>query len=118
MSEFYKNLTCICCPLGCGLTVNKNGSLYEVSGNGCERGRKYAVTECTAPVRTLTTTVRCSDGRLVPVRSETPLPKEKLMECMKYINSVTIGLPVKAGEKVVIDIAGTGIDMIATCDAG
>lgn len=37
-----KNLICICCPLGCPLTVTlENGEVISVTGNTCPRGAAY-----------------------------------------------------------------------------
>lgn len=38
-----RELTCICCPLGCQITaVTENKTVVGVSGNHCPRGAKYA----------------------------------------------------------------------------
>jgi len=36
-----ENMTCIVCPVGCRLnvTLDDNGSICEVSGNNCKRGK-------------------------------------------------------------------------------
>ena len=56
------SLTCIGCPLGCTVNVVKSGNTIEsISGNTCKRGYDYAQTEVLAPVRTVTSTVRCRE---------------------------------------------------------
>lgn len=41
-----RELTCICCPLGCQITaVTENKTVVSVSGNHCPRGAKYAEAE-------------------------------------------------------------------------
>ena len=107
-------MTCISCPMGCEITVTKNGEEFHVEGNRCKRGAAYAYTECTHPVRVLTSTVRAVNGELVPIRSEKPIPKESMKACMEQINRTVIFLPVKAGDAVIPDIGGTGTDMIVT----
>ena len=38
-----KHLTCICCPLGCRITVLLDGNeIANISGNTCKRGEEYA----------------------------------------------------------------------------
>ena len=38
-----KELTCICCPMGCALSVELEGSnVLTVKGNTCKRGDTYA----------------------------------------------------------------------------
>ena len=61
-----RNLTCIVCPRGCDLFVEiEDGKVISVGGNACRRGLSYAESECTHPVRTVTSTMACEDGRVV-----------------------------------------------------
>lgn len=105
-----KNLTCIVCPIGCDLQVELEGNkVVSVSGNTCPRGKKYAEDECTAPKRTVTSTVKTDDGRLLPVKTETAIPKEKIFECMNIINKCTVKAPVKIGDVIAEDVFGSRI---------
>lgn len=116
-----KKLTCICCPLGCSIEADmQGGSVVAVRGNGCPNGEKYAHTELTAPVRTLTSTVALvnskSGMRLAPVRSSELIPKDKLFDCMKEIANISVSAPVRIGNTVLQNAAGTGISIIITRD--
>lgn len=116
-----KKLTCICCPLGCSIEADmQDGSVVAVRGNGCPNGEKYAHTELTAPVRTLTSTVALANSksgmRLAPVRSSEPIPKDKLFDCMKEIANISVSAPVRIGDTVLQNAAGTGISIIITRD--
>lgn len=114
-----RTMTCIVCPVGCSLKVKLvDGRVEEVTGNTCEKGFDYAVTECTNPVRTLTSTVRVKGGELpvVPVKSDKPIPKGLMLPCMKVLNKVSLSAPVKIGDTVVRDILGTGADIVVTRD--
>ena len=54
-----KELTCICCPVGCALTVIiADDSSVTVTGNRCPRGAAYGEKEVTHPTRIVTSTVR------------------------------------------------------------
>ena len=53
-----KEFTCIICPRGCRLSVDDN---MNVTGNFCPRGKQYAVSELTNPVRTITSSVTTRD---------------------------------------------------------
>lgn len=111
-----KNITCIVCPMGCNLEISyKAGKVTDISGYTCKRGLDYGWNESTNPVRVLTTTVRVENGRLpvLPVKSEKPLPKALLFECMKVINSVIVKVPVVYGDIIVENILDTGINIIA-----
>lgn len=86
-----RELTCIVCPMGCHIKVLSDGDqIVSITGNTCPRGKEYAVTECTHPVRTLTTTIKCTDGRLLPVKTKKPIPKEKIREYMDFINNLLV----------------------------
>lgn len=112
-----KEMTCIICPLGCTLVCElSDNKLISVSGNTCPRGAKYAEDECINPRRCVTSTVICEDNSLLPVKTDRPIPKDKVMECMKIINSVTAPLPVSAGDVIIEDVFGSNI--IATKDSG
>ena len=117
-----KNLICVSCPLGCPIEVEiENGEVVSVTGNTCKRGDAYARAEITNPVRSLTTSVKVENGLhpVVPVKSSGPVPKDKMFDCMKEINSVTVKAPVKIGDVVIENILGLGVDIVATnCDSG
>ncbi len=103
-------LTCIICPKGCRITVtaDENGIL-KTEGNSCPRGREYAVNECTNPLRTVTTTVRCDNGEVAAVKTDRPIPKEKIFDCMKIINNCIAHLPVSIGDVIIKDVFGSNI---------
>ncbi len=109
-------LTCIICPRGCALevTLGDGGEVLEVRGNACPRGKSYAITECTAPVRTVTTTALCTDGAVVPVKTSRPVPKGKIGEVMKEINSATVPNGATVGDVLIRGVAGTDADVVIT----
>ncbi|MBR5225906.1 MAG: DUF1667 domain-containing protein [Clostridia bacterium] len=111
------NLICIGCPLGCPLTVEMEGNeVKSVSGNTCPRGDAYAKKELTNPTRIVTSTVRVSGGKLamVSVKTQSDIPKDKIFECVKAPKDVDMVAPVKIGDVVLENVAGTGVNVIAT----
>ena len=105
-----RQLTCIVCPMGCDLEIEiQNSKPIEVKGNTCYRGYEYAVSECTHPERTVTTTVKCSDGRFVPVKTSSPIPKEEMFNLMKKLSEITISLPINAGDVIIKNIYGADV---------
>ena len=105
-----RKLTCIVCPLGCQLTVELSGKeVVKVEGNTCPRGAEYAKNECTNPQRTVTSTVRTENGGLVSVKTDRPIPKEKMVECMALINGAVAKLPVCIGDVILEDVFGSNI---------
>lgn len=115
-----KELTCINCPLGCNVSVTvEDGEITNITGNNCKRGEVYARNELSNPVRVVTSTARVdgSDQYSVSVKTEEPIPKGKIMEVMEEINKAHIAAPVAIGDTVIEDVAGTGINIIATSKA-
>ncbi len=112
-----RNLTCISCPMGCPLTVVLNDQeVVSVSGNTCKRGDIYARKEVTNPTRIVTTTVRVEDGSadMVSVKTKEDVPKGKIFECVEALKNVTVKAPVHIGDVIVSNVAGTGVDIVAT----
>ncbi len=114
-----KEIICTVCPRGCHINVvGSENEVKSLDGYGCKRGVEYASAEFISPVRILTTTVKIdgNDADLLPVRSNKPLPKNKLFECMEVIKKTSVKLPVKQYDVVVANICGCGADIVATKD--
>lgn len=108
-----RNLICIVCPKGCHLEIDEK---LNVKGNGCIRGKNYAISELTNPVRTITTTINVTNGKItsLPVRTSMPIPKNMIFPVMKYLNKIKVSAPVKIGDIIVKDILGTKSNIVAT----
>ena len=105
-----RNLTCIVCPIGCSMEVEIiDGEVISVTGNTCPRGEKYAISECTNPERMVTTTIRTENGKVLPVKTDRPIPKDKVFECMNIINNHICKLPVKVKDVIIEDVFGANI---------
>ncbi|MGI6263835.1 MAG: DUF1667 domain-containing protein [Succiniclasticum sp.] len=112
-----KVMNCIMCPMGCEMTVTMDhGKFVSVKGNTCPRGAKYAEQEVTDPKRMLTTTVRIRGGLLplLPVVSADVMPKGKVAAAVEFLRHVEVDAPVKAGQVIVPDILGTGVNIVAS----
>lgn len=110
-------LTCIGCPMGCPLTVERqNGRIISVTGNTCKRGEIYARKEITAPTRIVTTTVKVTGGNaeMVSVKTENDIPKDKIFDCIRSLKKVSVKAPVRIGDVILSDVCKTGTDIIAT----
>lgn len=115
-----RQLTCIGCPMGCQLTATiENGVATTVTGNTCKRGDSYARKECVAPARTVTGTVRCTGGAapVVSVRTAGEVPKEKVFDVARALNTAVAHLPIHPGDVIIADVCGTGINVVATKSA-
>lgn len=112
-----RELICIGCPMGCPLTVELEGSeVTSVTGHTCKRGEVYARKEVLSPTRIVTSTVRVEGGRadMVSVKTREDIPKGKIFDCVRALKGVTVQAPVHIGDVIVPDVAGTGVDIVAT----
>lgn len=103
--------------MGCLVSVElEDGAIGEISGNSCPHGKEYAEKELTYPERTLTSTIPVDGGeiRMVPVKTALDIPKDKIFEAMAQVRKMRLTAPIEAGNTVIKNIAGTGIDIIAT----
>ena len=112
-----RELTCICCPVGCALTVVTEGdNSVTVTGNRCPRGAAYGEKEVTNPTRIVTSTVRVEGypDTVVSVKTASDIPKGRINDCMKALAKVTATAPVHVGDVIVENIADTGVNIVAT----
>ena len=133
-----RNLTCIVCPIGCALVVEgeEQGAsaaadedgfpALTITGNRCPRGAVYAQEEVRAPKRVVTATCPIdaavsargagrglyAPGR-IPVKTLSPCPREKIPSLLADIYKTKVSVPVKAGDTVIADWNGEGINVIA-----
>lgn len=113
-----KQLVCIGCPRGCRLTIDEKDGEYIVTGNTCPRGKEFAISEMTAPKRTICSTVKTAfpDVPVLPVRVSDDIPREKIFDVMREINAVTLKERIGSGDAVIKNVLGLGVDVIATSD--
>ena len=102
--------------MGCALRVEVRGEEITVQGNTCPRGEKYAKDEIVCPVRMVTSTLRLSGGAIarVPVKTAREVPKQRVLDCMAEIRRAGAKAPVRVGDVLIRDCAGTGVDVVAT----
>lgn len=115
-----RELTCICCPMGCSLTVAMEEGAIKVTGNSCNRGIEYGRKEVLSPTRIVTSSVPVIGGNfdMVSVKTSQDIPKDKIFDCMKEIRKVTVQAPVSIGDVILADCAGTGVAVVATRNVG
>ena len=115
-----RELTCVVCPAGCRITVTlEDGAIVKIEGNTCLRGKTYAESEVTHPVRTLTSTVRIETGTgvfMLPVRTDRPIPRESLFDAMKLVRAYRAKAPVRTGDKLIENFIEEGTCLIACKD--
>ena len=108
-----KEMTCIVCPRGCHLVVDDD---LNVTGNFCPRGKAYAISELTHPVRMITSTVRVinRENVVASVKTSEAIDKDKMFDVIDLINSLSIEAPCHVGDVLIHNVFGTNVDIIIT----
>lgn len=97
----------------------ENCRVVKITGHQCPKGEKYALAEIENPVRILTSTV-LTDGlplKLVPVRTNKPIPKDKLLPAMEELGKIRLKIHVRPGDVIVTNFLEPGVNLIATREA-
>ncbi|ALV62652.1 hypothetical protein ADU37_CDS09530 [Thermococcus sp. 2319x1] len=110
-------LTCIVCPMGCTMEVEiENGKVKEVSGYKCPRGKEWAIEEVISPKRVVMSVIKVKDGKLptVSVKTDRPVPKEKIPELMKLLAKIEVKAPVEVGQVILEKPLNLDVKVVAT----
>jgi CxxC motif-containing protein len=109
-------ITCISCPLGCEIETVAEGDEIRLEGNRCPRGEAYAMKELLNPERVVTSSILVENGicPLVSVKTSAPIPKARILDLVKALREVKINAPVTIGQKIICNVLGLGIDVVAT----
>ena len=109
-------ITCINCPVGCRMEVTHEGEeVISVKGNTCKRGDAYARQECVSPLRMVTAVAPVKNREMpVSLKTRTPIPKRLIDDCMRAVMEKEFVAPIAAGDVLVENVCGTGVDVIAT----
>ena len=112
-----KEMICILCPVGCHLTIDIENN-YKVTGNSCPKGEIYGKEELIAPKRVVTSIIRVEGGihHMVPVKTDKPIPKELIFDCMNLLKNIKIKSPRKVGDVILENILGTDSNIVLTRD--
>lgn len=105
-------ITCVCCPRGCAVTVDDSGA---VSGNGCRNGHAYALQQLRDPLRRVTGEVRVRGAAIdrCPVKTDRPVPAERLAEIEAVLRTAVVEVPVYVSQVLLRDLCGTGANLVA-----
>jgi CxxC motif-containing protein len=129
--------------MGCSLVVEEGEPgadgfpVLTITGNRCPRGAVYAQEEVRSPKRVVTATCAIAEEagpsgdavpagrpagfagpRRVPVKTSGPCPREKIDALLKEIYRTRVKLPVRAGDKILPNWDGLGIDVVAVRGLG
>ncbi|EPR13120.1 DUF1667 domain-containing protein [Ruminiclostridium papyrosolvens] len=113
-----REIVCIVCPNGCRMNVayEGNNKVTLVENASCKKGEEYAVNEIQFPKRSITSTVGVINGvlPLVSVRTDKPIPKEKIAAALDEIKKIRLEAPVTFHQVIINDLLGTGAKLIST----
>ena len=114
-----KVIRCIVCPTGCAIQAVDDGKgNVTFEGHTCKRGLEYAEQEYFEPKRILTTTMRVENGflPLIPVRTDTPILKDKLKDVLKEIAKIKVQPPIMMGDKLIENVLDLDANVVASRD--
>lgn len=121
MSETVSGeFVCVVCPNGCAIDAEfvrgEAPRLISAVGARCARGDKWVKQEIEEPMRTIATSVlvRGGDWPCASVRTQSPIPLEKVPGVMDALRGVVIDAPLRIGQIVVKNPAGTETNVIVT----
>lgn len=106
--------TCIVCPIGCNLKIEKVDNEIKVSGNLCPRGEAYGKSEITNPTRIVTCSI-INKSKIYYVKTTQPVPKNMIFEIIKEIKKIPVeNKKFNIGEIVCKNILNTNSDVVVT----
>ena len=90
--------------------------MKDLTCNFCPRGKEYAISELTHPVRTITSSIKVTNREytLVSVKTTKPVPKDKIFEVMEEIDKLSVEAPTRIGDIVKKNILGLDSDIVIT----
>jgi CxxC motif-containing protein len=103
--------------MGCALTaIVEDGRVTSVQGQSCPIGKNYAEKEVSDPRRIVTSSVKVRGGeiQMLSVKTREDIQKGKIFDCIASLRGIEVKAPVQIGDIIVRNVAGTGVDVIAT----
>ena len=114
-----KEVVCVVCPSGCIVNIEYKGNeVVQIIGNKCKKGVEFAKEEAIDPKRILTTTLGIDsiNFRRIPVRSNKPVSRDKILNITREIKRIKVKPAIKMGDVIAKNFMDTGIDIIASMD--
>jgi CxxC motif-containing protein len=115
--EKTKRYTCIVCPTCCDLETDG----VEVNGARCPKGETFARQEMIAPLRVITTTVRCDTSkgvRMLPVKTACPVPLALVPEVMKQVKALCLSGSPALGTRLTTGSPTELVEWVVTGEVG
>jgi len=109
-------MTCLLCPAGCVLEVRNGDGGAEVLGAKCAKGEAFGIEEALRPLRNLATSVPLvgTEAVMVSVRLSRRVSRDLVFPILAAIAELRPAPPVRRGQVLIVDVLGSGADVIAT----
>lgn len=111
---------CVVCPNGCTIdaefTDKKPPKLIAAEGQRCQRGLDWVTQEIEKPMRTIASSVLVRNGDFLTasVRTDKPIPLDKVMKVVEEIRALCLDAPLRSGEVVIEQPLGVDTNIIVT----
>ena len=112
---------CIVCPVGCYIEVELvEGKVRGIRGHRCPRGEEWAREEALSPKRMVMTVlrVRGGDRPVVSVKTDRPIPKERVRDLMELLAKIELEAPLEIGQVVLDRPLGLDVRVVTTASVG
>lgn len=83
-------ITCTICPRGCRLTAVTEKGETRIEGNNCPRGEQYGLQELICPSRIVTSTIKDSKGRLLPIKTNKAVAIDKVKKVTELTRKTVV----------------------------
>lgn len=110
-------IVCVVCPTSCVVSAEWDDTrLLLIDRAQCKLAWDYVEGEIFDPRRVVTTTVLVEGGDLplVSVKTDKPVPKDRVLDVMDRLAEVVAKAPVDIGDTIVADVLRTGSNIVAT----
>lgn len=113
-SSQVQKIICKSCTAKCHMIHDLQTG--QVAGNKCPRGEAYAkrYRQDAVKIRTYQLPVKNGHMKRVAVRTDAPIGEDLSGVIEAALKSVTLTAPIEAGEAVLTNVGGTGVDLVAT----
>lgn len=107
---------CTICEKRCRITMKIDGNrITDLQGHQCYQGIGFANDFLKASLKTISTSVvlKNHSSRMLPVRTSRPVRSSYSMAILKESRNILVDAPVRYGQVVAKNIAGSGAELIS-----
>jgi CxxC motif-containing protein len=109
--------TCLLCEKSCSLQADIQGEqLLGLRGQGCQKGFDFILSRIRPQGKIVSTSVLVSNHSLkfLPVRTGKAVDNALASQILREARKITVTPPVRYGQVIMRNVAGTGVELIST----